>query len=81
VGYLIHACKDDVCLEGCPEPVVILCTTFDAPDQSHEEPECDEIFTVPRAWVQRIRYLTGGPRANRKAVQPSGETTNGEATA
>jgi len=68
-GYLVHDCAEADKGEGkecptCPEPVLVLAMTCDPPDGEHEEPQIDDLYTIPRAWVRRVRYLS------RRRVKP-----------
>lgn len=73
-GFLIHDCTSGGC--QCAEPVVVLAMTYDPPDSPSAEAEVDDLYTIPRQWVQSVRYLTRRPRRARVEAPTDGTSKN-----
>jgi hypothetical protein len=51
VGYLV-----------LNEDRVIVAETFDEPENIDDVPEVENLTVIPAGWVQKIKYLRGGPK-------------------
>lgn len=58
-GWLVH--------DG--DKKIILAMTFD-PGEPGEQPSFDDRYTIPRPYVDTIRYLTRRPKAGKKEPTP-----------
>lgn len=65
-GYLCHDCVTLGCTAELHEPVVVIAMTSDEKETTEGEDQVDDIYTIPRPWVTKLRYLTGKPRKKKE---------------